>query len=91
MKSVVKAYLSVSKYHTHTDVQTEHGNQTSDVLRQLLTEHLNVYTLALVAFVQVRLHVLSDKTENSEPLGSFFHALFYKFFTNLANLPVASF
>ena len=55
--SAVKMLLSVSRFPTHTDVQTEHGSRTLSVLRQSLTVLRARYMLAHVACVQVRLHV----------------------------------
>jgi hypothetical protein len=55
---VVKTLLSVLRFLTHTDVQTELGNQTLKELKQLLTVLHVEYMLAHAACAPVRLHVL---------------------------------
>ncbi len=58
--SAVKMLLSVSRFPTHTDVQTEHGSLTLRELRPLLTELQREFMLAPVAFAPVRLPELSE-------------------------------
>ena len=60
MISAERAFLSASRFLTHTDVQTELLSPTFRRLRLSYTVLLAEYTLALVAFVQVRLSVLTD-------------------------------
>lgn len=59
-------FLSASRFPTHTDVLTEHGNPTLSALRLLLTVHPVVYMHAHAAFVQVRLHALSNSDSLKE-------------------------
>ena len=55
---VVKTLLSVLRFLTHTDVQTELGSQMLKELRQLLTVLHAEYMLAHAACAPVRLHAL---------------------------------
>lgn len=64
MNSAVKALLLVLRYLTHIGVQTELGSQMYRELRLLLTVSLSVFTLAPVAYVQVRLQEQSNLIDN---------------------------
>lgn len=58
MISAERAFLSAFRFLTHTDAQTEHSSPMFRRLKLSLTVLLAEYTLALVAFVQVRYSVL---------------------------------
>ena len=89
MNSAVKALLLVLRYLTHIGVQTELGSQMYRELRLLLTVSLSVFTLAPVAYVQVRLQEqsnlidnLNGSTDQSFYSGLFLLSKYYRLFTN---------
>ena len=84
-----KGVLLVLRYLTHIEDLTELGSLMYRELRLLLTVSLSVFTLAPVAYVQVRLQEqsnfidnLNESTDQSLYSGLFLLSKFYRLFTN---------
>ena len=70
---VTKRLLSASRFLTHTDVQTEHGNPTLRELRQSLTALPAEFMLAHAACAPVRLPALSKWIKSQSNSAPKFH------------------